>query len=1007
MNQKTTVNLLKTDRDDRLLYPYQQDATKSLDNYFELDYPNRAQNGLLVMPTGSGKTFTAVNWLIKNAIPRGYQIIWFAHRIDLIEQATDTFVHRAPVLINEGLEKIDIMAVSGEHFSMSQATKCDIYVCSIQSVASPNGFRFIKNMVDKNGKKNLIVVIDEAHHAVMPSFRKILNAITDINPKRILLGLTATPTRMQELEQERLYKMFDCYSDIKKAKQNKENPRFIYEVKLKDLIANGTLSNPNYIRIETNLIDNVKFDIDEKDEMHYQKYGEFSEHIKMQLALSSYRNKVIVEEYIKNRDKYGKTLIFAVNKIHARTLDKEFKEAFKKYNLNLESQFCISGDDNNQEKINDFKNGKYDVFINVQILTEGSDIPDIQTVFLTRQTNSESLLMQMIGRGLRGKSSGGTDELNIVDFYDTWEKFKFWLDPKLLIDGLKGGSLDKKRDTDREYDEIPWKVILGIYSKMITNVESKVGMSIIPNGWYSVINDYGDLDRVLVFDNQLDSYKNIENNIKKIGNNTTVMEIMKEYFIYEKELPREHDLELILNYIKQNECMPDYFEFKELKEIDNVEIANEIAKRNIGVFEIHDYLENMYNSNTLFKDIYGDYNYFNTVIWNTMKNLKNNKNTYKIEYLDNREEYQIVENYFDLDKLLLEVIDEVDIFVPNEKVSIRYSDKPIKDWFGLCTNYSNGESVIRINKLLSSPKVNQNVIKYLIYHELLHASGFDKHDMKFRNIEWKYKNSEIYDSFLDRLFIDYNIENALAILDDNSREKCSSKKEMSIIESPKGEYRALTADNAYRIKTALAYAELEKDIDLEFESIDAKIHIEGLSDIYTDRFDADLNVKEPYIFILMYNETYDTCLEMNQEDQVLIMGFDDFNKNVSIKGTCLFLCKMDSESENILSTIELSNCIEDDEYIYLVKNISDLVGKGVIARLNNNTKDKEEKRSRRKVLVEKLSAEVLRYNKKEWMIIDKISKEDLADYKQINEIVYKMIKNILRYAFSIEEIISK
>ena len=83
--------------------------------------------------------------------------------------------------------------------------------------------------------------------------------------------------------------------------------------------------------------------------------------------------KIIVDEYIKNREKYGKTLVFAVNKAHAYTLDKEFKKAFKENNLDINSEYCLSGDRNNQEKINKFKNQKDGVFINVQILTEGSD----------------------------------------------------------------------------------------------------------------------------------------------------------------------------------------------------------------------------------------------------------------------------------------------------------------------------------------------------------------------------------------------------------------------------------------------------------------------------------------------------------------------------------------------------------------------------------------------------------------------------------------------------------
>ena len=124
------------------------------------------------MPTGSGKTFTVVNWLLENAIPKGYKVIWFAHRKDLIEQAQNAFIHRAPVLLKYNIKEFSIMPISGEHYSMSQASKCVAYICSIQSAASNNGFRFINTMLGAKGREKVVIVIDEAHHAVMHHLEK-------------------------------------------------------------------------------------------------------------------------------------------------------------------------------------------------------------------------------------------------------------------------------------------------------------------------------------------------------------------------------------------------------------------------------------------------------------------------------------------------------------------------------------------------------------------------------------------------------------------------------------------------------------------------------------------------------------------------------------------------------------------------------------------------------------------------------------------------------------------
>lgn len=90
------------------------------------------------------------------------------------------------------------------------------------------------------------------------------------------------------------------------------------------------------------------------------------------IAKSSTRNKAIVNEYVSNKEKYGKTLVFAVNKLYCKTLYEEFNKSGIKCN------YCISGEGKANEVIHNFRQNKFEVLINVQILTEGSDVPDIK-----------------------------------------------------------------------------------------------------------------------------------------------------------------------------------------------------------------------------------------------------------------------------------------------------------------------------------------------------------------------------------------------------------------------------------------------------------------------------------------------------------------------------------------------------------------------------------------------------------------------------------------------------
>ncbi|WP_302579763.1 DEAD/DEAH box helicase family protein [Clostridium saudiense] len=165
------INIKESFAYSRELMSHQIEAIESLNKYFNLSgKKNVQQNGLLVMPTGSGKTFTAVNWLLNSGVAYGYRILWLAHRQELIDQTNNEFRNQAPSLAKHGINKLRIIPISGMHLKMSQASRYDINICSISSVANKYGYRFIRRLLGAPGLEKLIVVIDEAHHAVSPSY---------------------------------------------------------------------------------------------------------------------------------------------------------------------------------------------------------------------------------------------------------------------------------------------------------------------------------------------------------------------------------------------------------------------------------------------------------------------------------------------------------------------------------------------------------------------------------------------------------------------------------------------------------------------------------------------------------------------------------------------------------------------------------------------------------------------------------------------------------------------
>ncbi|MDB8792603.1 hypothetical protein PN290_02415 [Romboutsia sp. 1001216sp1] len=224
----------------------------------------------------------------------------------------------------------------------------------------------------------------------------------------------------------------------------------------------------------------------------------------------------------------------------------------------------------------------------------------------------------------------------------------------------------------------------------------------------------------------------------------------------------------------------------------------------------------------------------------------------------------------------------------------------------------------------------------------------------------------------------------------------------------------ITNYNAEIIKDILLNANLDNIIELEYKNIKAKIRIDDVSGYEKSLvfFDRDMKM---YNFLNSQNtEDEYSCLEINGRQEVIYINIGEWglsgNYSYRIKKMHIALGVSTSKfgsAKEYFSQLEISQALEEDKYIYLVKNISDLAGKGAIARLNSGLKDKSSKYERRDRLVKRLNSEIKFFDNKEWMVINKISKEDLNKEKKHNDIFYNMIKDIINYSFTIEDIIAE
>lgn len=739
------------------IMPYQTDAIAGLNRYFDLSgKTNGRQAGMLIMPTGSGKTFTSCTWLLQSGLAKGYRILWLVHRKELVEQTFQEFLKLLPNIADAGIGKVSVMAISSKHASMSQAVRNDITICSIHSLASANGMRHVRRMLGTPGKSKLIVVIDEAHHATMPSYEKALEKIESINHNAIILGLTATPRRMTD--NNRLLRMFHL------AKDEKDYRGAVFMIRLDELIKDGYLAIPRYIPIQTNIKGDEAYHITQRDVQFYNTHKSLPERVFNDIANLAARNQMIVQEYVQNQGKYGKTLVFAINKAHAALLCEEFQRA------GIRCDYITSGMKDNKATIDAFKRGEFPVLINIQIMTEGVDVPDVQTVFLTRETNSDVLFMQMIGRGLRGEYAGGTKECFIVDFHDHWERLQVWFHPEDLdiftLEDEDVSDPETRAKRRAAQNEMPMELI-SLYRAITKGIKTMLygeyGEMHWPVGWYSLGRDTaGKAGYIIVYNDQQDAYEECLNYLEDRLDSQEAMAgeaIVKTcQGLLESANITESDIKQLADFLTTTHELPNFFDLLEVDEANPALLAQRLRDKfpDLGTHlntEQSSWLHERYQHSERMQAVYRTFSQFER----SVEIMLGQQQKAKLLELEERKEYHIEPDYFDLRELLEEVYE---MFPPLKRAKlydIRWTKRVFKSWFARCFNL--GDSVlIEVNLLVSSPQVNRETVKYLIYHELLHGNGEWYHTPEFRAAEWSYPESERWDSELDRLQEDYKLD---------------------------------------------------------------------------------------------------------------------------------------------------------------------------------------------------------------------------------------------------------
>lgn len=638
--------------------PYQVDAIQALTKKI----PSAGEYaGILAIPTGGGKTYTAAYWLLKNVIDQDQKLLWLAHRHELLNQAMETFRNNSFRSDGDGnplLQKRDgfsFRLISGIHDRPRNISKSDDIIFASKDSLNSGVTRIDKKVIvdehsglnylytnwlnHNSGTKDLFIVIDEAHHTVAKTYRNIIDFLKGKKIKLKILGLTATPFRTADSELGLLKRIYK--DDI------------AYSIGISKLIEWGFLSRPNFIEPIKTGFDMAEV-LDDKD---FEKVKQFDlesigEKSAKKIAEHKVRNKVIVDHYCKHKTKYGQTILFALNVDNAIALDALFKKE------KIESDYVISGGVNrgtlanssakdNIEKIEKFRQGKIKVLINYNILTEGLDIPKVKSVFLTRPTISTILMTQMIGRGLRGERVGGTKITHIVSFIDDWHDRVAWADPKELIDSA-GDFIDKKIEAQKRFLQIISVAKLQEYALMLDSsvdnrwlkeqLEHLNFIDRLPVGLYSISveTEVKSFDgkktpverkaHILVYSHLFESYTKFVDNLPAIFEKYGMKhKFTKEYV---GDLRFDHladyatneffdpsnisfgftkaDLTDIIRYFDTTGEKPLFVKFDDREKYDIKKLAQELYDKGIGGEKFSTYLQNAWDSDKIgWKALFG------------------------------------------------------------------------------------------------------------------------------------------------------------------------------------------------------------------------------------------------------------------------------------------------------------------------------------------------------------------------------------------------------------------
>lgn len=354
------------------------------------------------MPTGAGKTRTALHviaeWLRSQP---DKLVVWLAYSAELLEQAAGEFERAWQAL---GAFPMPLTRFWGDYEPDLSAVRTGLLVAGLAKVHA----RYLRDLpaMLPLADRAALTVIDEAHQAIAPTYRTVIDLFHKKQPLNALLGLTATPGRSWA----------NIADDVALAEYFEQRKVGLsvpgYSNPVQFLIEDGYIARPQFRTLNVS----AGADLSKADLATLSSSYDIPDSILQHLAADEQRSVRIITEVEQLCRRHRRVIVFASSVAHAHLI----ASILGIRGLRAFTVTAMTDTASRQRVLTKYRSRSPEpiVLCNYGVLTTGFDAPETSSALIARPTRSLVLYSQMVGRAIRGPRAGGNAEAEIVTVVD-------------------------------------------------------------------------------------------------------------------------------------------------------------------------------------------------------------------------------------------------------------------------------------------------------------------------------------------------------------------------------------------------------------------------------------------------------------------------------------------------------------------------------------------------------------------------------------------------------------